>query len=58
MLERCFKRYRDNSYFSGLKHVNFDFVLGHKTLNIKIKTKQEIFVKRFDATSIMFTVRW
>ena len=26
--------------------------------SFNIKTKQEFFVKRFDASSIMFTVRW
>ena len=35
-----------------------DLVLGHNSFNIKIKTKQDIFVRRFDASSIMFTVRW
>ena len=33
-----------------VKEVIFSF-------NMKIKTKQEIFVRRFDASSIVFTVR-
>ena len=38
--------------------LKIDLVLGHNIFNIKIKTKQEIFVRRLDVSSIVFTVRW